>query len=192
MKHTRLALITGLSLALAGCASSPEPKLYFLDQATLETPASRNTLRIGFSEIVLPAYARNVQITNLSSDNMIREDDNHRWALPPTEAISVALSQSLEASTGSAVILRPYPREIEPEVQVRVSFDRFLRGADGAADMKGQYLIIADDRDPETRIKRFSLRVPAMGNGYAGYMRAVSAGLDALAGEIAKDLQTTG
>lgn len=192
MKQTHFALITGLSLMLAGCASSPEPKLYFLDQSIAPSQQALNNRRIGFSEITLPAYARNVQITNLSSDNMIREDDDHRWASPPAEAISVALSQSLEATTGSAVVIRPYPREVEPELQIRVTFNRFLRGANGAADMQGQYLIVLGEDDPTTMIKRFSIRIPAEGSGYAGYMKAVSMGLRTLAGYIATDIEAIG
>lgn len=178
-----------LSAVVASCSSAPDPVLYTLADLSLQERTTTNDQIIGLSELTLPAYARNQQITTALSPYRISEDDNHRWAAPPSEALTAALSKAVEQSTGGTVLQRPYPAGIRPEIRLTLTFDRLLRGPDGEAEMAGQYLVQAANDD--VRINRFSITVPSAGDSYEAYMTALSLGLSELGAEIAAQVDSS-
>ena len=187
VKRTLIPL--GLTALIASCSSAPDPILYTLADQTLPASKISNNQIIGLSELTLPAYARNQQITTAISQYRISEDDNHRWAAPPSEALTAALSKALENSSGSTVLQRPFPSGVRPDVRLSFTFDRLLRGATGEAQMSGQYLIQSPGSDAE--ISRFSITVQSSGDSYEEYMAALSTGLAQLGVEIAAKLRET-
>ena len=188
MPAKRVLITLGVAAIVVSCSSAPDPILYTLMDNDLPSPSITNDQIIGLSELTLPAYARNQQITTAISDYRISEDDDHRWAAPPSEALTAALSRALEDNSGSTVLQRPFPAGVRPDVRLTLSFDRLLRGADGEAEMMGQYLLQRKGSDPE--ISRFSIIVPSTGGSYEAYMAALSTGLTELAAEIAAALAT--
>ena len=182
-----LMIAIGLSVRMTSCSSAPDPLLYTLVDPSLPTSEINGDQIIGLSELSLPAYARNQQITTAVSPYRISEDDDHRWAAPPSEALTAALSKALENSSGSTVLQRPFPAGVQPDVRLFLSFDRLLRGPDGEAQMTGQYLIQTAGRN--TEINRFSMTVPSSNESYEAYMAALSAGLSELGAEIATKLE---
>ncbi|MEL7452962.1 MAG: PqiC family protein [Pseudomonadota bacterium] len=191
MALKRLLVFSGLTAGLGACASAPEPMLYTL--APHSADAGRRTesaTLIGLSEITLPSYARNPQITTATSPYRISEDDDHRWASPPSEAISDRLSAILETKVGADVLLRPYPSGVRPDLRLTISFTRLLRSENGGAELAGQYVITGLDGD--VFIDRFDIFVPSDAPGYVGYMAAVSSGLDRLGGVIARQMDASG
>lgn len=181
-------MILGLSAFVTSCSSAPDPILYTLADPALPTSAITNEQIIGLSELTLPAYARNQQITTAISPYRISEDDDHRWASPPSEALTTALSKALEKNSGSTVLQRPYPTGVRPDVRVSLTFDRLLRGADGEAIMAGQYLVQRASRQAE--VNRFSIAVPTSNDSYEAYMAALSTGLNALGEQITAQMAT--
>lgn len=189
MPISRLLIAVGVSAFVASCSSSPDPILYTLADPNLSESAITNPQIIGLSELNLPAYARNNQITTAISPYRISEDDDHRWAAPPSEALTAALSKALENSSGSTVLQRPFPTGVRPDIRLSLTFDRLLRGADGEAEMSGQYLLQNPGYDAE--ISRFSITVPSSGDSYEAYMAALSSGLTELGTKIAAQLAAT-
>ncbi|MEO1305809.1 MAG: PqiC family protein [Pseudomonadota bacterium] len=181
VKH--VLMVSGLCAVVAACASAPDPILYTLADRSPSEGSLVSEQIIGLSELTLPAYARNQQITTAISPYRITEDDDHRWAIPPSEALTTALSKALETSSGNTVLQRPYPAGVRPDIRLSLSFDRLLRGPNGEAEMTGQYLIQSDGQDAE--ISRFSLRVQSSDKSYEAYMAALSDGLSDLGAEIA-------
>lgn len=182
----RLAVSLACAALCAACGSRSDPTLYVLGGfAAVETPSTAAE-RIGLSEVSLPAYARQAAIASASGDNQITQDDDHRWAAPPSEAVSAALARALEARLDRPVALRPYPRGFDPDIAVQVTFDHFLRGAQGQAEMAGQYIVVGARGVDLDHIARFQFSIPASGAGYGAYVAAVEDGLERLAGEIAE------
>ncbi|MEL6859980.1 MAG: PqiC family protein [Pseudomonadota bacterium] len=184
----RLLIAVGLSAYTASCSSAPDPILYTLADQNLPASSITSDQIIGLSELNLPAYARNQQITTAVSPYRISEDDNHRWAAPPSEALTAALSKALESSSSSTVLQRPYPSGVRPNIRLSITFDRLLRGVDGDAEMSGQYLIQSEERAAE--IKRFSISIPSADDDYEAYMSALSRALAELGTQIAAELET--
>ncbi|MEM7492985.1 MAG: PqiC family protein [Pseudomonadota bacterium] len=180
----QLLTLSGLIAGIAACASAPDPMLYTLSPiGSSERSRLDNETLIGLSEITLPSYARNQQITTAISPNLVTEEDDHRWARSPSEAISEYLSVVLELETDSHVLLRPYPSGVRPELRLTISFSRLLRRNDGGAELAGQYIItgLGDD----VHVNRFDIKVPSKTTGYFDYMQALSEGLERLGGTIA-------
>lgn len=188
MPVVRLFTVTVATLALSGCLLSrdPDPELYALAPVTgADTPTSSGPL-VGLSEITLPAYARNQQITTAVTAVNLVEDDDNRWAVPPTEAVTNAIAQSLEVELSGTVVVRPYPRGVAPQVRVQVSFDRLLRSQAGGADISGQYIVVGEG--DALRVERFALEIGSTTDGYAAYMEAMTRALEALSAQIADDV----
>ncbi|MEM8784630.1 MAG: ABC-type transport auxiliary lipoprotein family protein [Pseudomonadota bacterium] len=171
----------------ANCAPTPAPDLYFLDAAPALNAEMTPNQRIGLAEIELPTYARKQPIASRLATYRIVQDDDHRWATPPTEQISSTFSKLLEGKTQNSVVLRPYPRGLAPSHEVRITFDRFLRDFEGTALMSGQYLII-NRQQVVSHVRRFDYSVGADAEGYEGYMAAVIEALSLLADDIAADV----
>ncbi|MEM1262394.1 MAG: PqiC family protein [Pseudomonadota bacterium] len=178
---------TGLLLAmiaLAGCASAPNPTLYMLPAPLGDGSSATRTIAIGLAEVELPAYARSSLIASADSEHRVRLDDNHRWASPPSEALTRGLAVRLENQLQADVLVRPYPREFVPALVIEVSFDELLRSTDGAATMRGKALLV-HARDRDVTIVRFEIHETPSGNrGYEGFMAAIGAGLTELASRI--------
>ncbi|MEL6831059.1 MAG: PqiC family protein [Pseudomonadota bacterium] len=188
MQYLRWPMLLSLSLGFGGCASAPDPILYTLSMPAPQLDDTRAEGMIGLSELSLPAYARNQQITTAVNDFQIKEDDNHRWAVPPSEALTSALAQMLEQETGQSVLKRPYPNGIRPELRVSVTFDRMLRGINGQAELSGQYIVSSRTSSP--LVGSFSVYVPASDGSYDAYMAAMASGVEKLSRLIAADITT--
>ncbi|MEM6625189.1 MAG: PqiC family protein [Pseudomonadota bacterium] len=174
----RNTLFFALSTSVTACASSAPPSLYVLDLPAPTRASGAPDAAIGLFEVSLPAYARNPQITTMTDGATLFEDDDHRWANPPAEAISAALARSLEDSFDKPVVLKPYPRGLTPELQLSIAFDHFYRTPSGSAEFGGQFIIIEDDEI--TDIERFNITATPSNDSYRGYMQSVSAGLERL------------
>lgn len=175
--------VFGFAFGITACSSAPDPVLYTLADRNLSSAQSVGEDVIGLAELRLPAYARNQQITTAVSSHRIIEDDDHRWATPPSEALMASVSKALEGSTGRTVLKTPYPSGVRPDIRVTISFDRLLRGVNGDAEMVGQFLIQVPDSD--VIIKRFDIAVATADDDYEGYMAAVTDALDELSVLIA-------
>ncbi|MEM7663607.1 MAG: PqiC family protein [Pseudomonadota bacterium] len=188
MSRTPILMILGLSLGASACSSAPDPVLYTLADPNIPSVWATDQKVIGLSELSLPAYARNQQITTAVSTYRLSEDDDHRWASPPSEALTAALSKALESSTGNIVLQRPFPAGVRPDIRLSITFDRLLRGAEGDAQMSGQYLVQIGEQPAQ--IKRFAIITPGADRSYEAYMAALSKGLMELGTQIAAQLDT--
>ncbi|MEO0345294.1 MAG: PqiC family protein [Pseudomonadota bacterium] len=171
------------AIGLAGCGSGPEPVLYTLDPPFSTVEATHNGPRISLPSVELPAYARSSLIASADGANRIVVDDDHRWASPPSESVTLALARHLESALDATVLVQPHPRGFDAELVITVSFDRFLRSANGAAALSGR-AVIASGSAPE--VMRFSITPSAAGGDYSDFMTSVDQALAEIANRVAK------
>lgn len=181
--------ITAMLVAISGlvsCASSPDPKLYKLpdDHSPIQTRGQIGL--ISLSELEMPAYARNLQITTAVSSIQLKEDDQHRWAAPPTELFTSAFAQHLEQVISEVVLVRPLPPGIRSDFAIEVEFDALFRTEAGGAYTRGQFILIGQDKSNLTR--RFEFDVASNSMRYEDYALALNEALRLLADEIAESL----
>lgn len=174
-----LLCVTGL----AGCGSGPEPILYTLDPPSSAVEATRDGPRVSLPSVDLPAYARSNLIASADGPNRIVVDDDHRWASPPSESVTLALARHLESALDATVLVQPHPRGFDAELIITVTFDRFLRSGSGAAELSGR-AVIASGSAPD--VMRFSITAPADGGDYSDFMTSVDRALAEIAARVAK------
>ncbi|MGF1456149.1 MAG: membrane integrity-associated transporter subunit PqiC [Alphaproteobacteria bacterium] len=180
--------LTGLAVALlllAGCGGGPDPDYYILGGNTANPAPISVPDRIGLAEVALPSYARKDAIATREGAHRVVRDDGHRWASPPAEMLTAALGRRLEDKTGASVIARPFPRGVDPTIQVKVAFAHLLRTEDGGVEMAGQVVVLHHGTDGPAHVERFAMTLPARGVTYEDYMASVSQGLDRLSDTIA-------
>lgn len=187
MHQLRNAAMCGAILALVSCASSPDPKLYKLPDLYSQTLTASDAELISLSELEMPAYARNLQITTAISATELEEDDQHRWASPPTEMFTSALAQHIEHAVEGVVLVRPLPAGIRSEFVVEVEFDALYRTRSGGAHTRGQFILIGPGKSNHTQ--RFKFDVMSNSSSYEDYALALNGALRLLAGEISIGLE---
>jgi len=147
----RLSLLLLVVLWLSGCGSGPPPKLYLLEpivalESEYDTASvSKKINTLGISVVALPGYASDARIAGLRSDGSVYQDDDHRWADSPDDAITRVLADRLRAQANATVLIEPWPRDYKPDARVEVVFDRLLREPLGGVDMAGQILLLSGD-----------------------------------------------
>lgn len=139
------------ALFLSGCVSGPPPKLYLLEPVVSleadegDAALAANINRLGISTVGLPGYASDERIAGLGPDGSVFQDDRHRWADSPDDAITRVLADRLRTYANATVLIEPWPRDFNPAARVEVVFDRLLREPLGGVDMSGQILLLSGD-----------------------------------------------
>ncbi len=188
MKHYQITGWSIFAIVLAGCASKPAPELYFLDYPGANEKEQQYQEHVGLAQVILPSYARKDKIASLVNRHRIFQDDDHRWAEPPEEAVSVAFTRALESRLNRSVLLQPYPRALAPTLQIKIVFDRFLRGFRGQAELSGQYLLLTGNGDKVIAVSRFQFSVPVDTTEYTSFMEAVVRSINLVSDRIAADV----
>ena len=186
MKNIFAAILATPIVFLAACASSAPPKLYSLETPKNGMAAESFDRIIGLSEVELPSYARNLQITTSTAPGELEEDDDHRWASPLPEMVTSSLARHIEIASGETVVVRPLPSRVRADINIQVRVDELWRDNQGGAKLNGQYVIIASTDD--AKIGRFEISIPGRTKDYSSYTRAMNAAIKELAEEIGNKL----
>lgn len=146
-----LLLLVLLASGLSACSSGPPPRMYLLEAvASMNEPSftdkqTSSIKSLGMSTVVLPGYASSTQLAGVGDDGLVYQDDNHKWAEEPEDAISRLLAERLRLHADATVLIEPWPRDYAPSARVEVIFDKLLREPRGGADMVGQILLLSGD-----------------------------------------------
>ncbi len=186
--------LVGLML-LSACGSGPPPKLYLLEplQPIASLPPSVTSSTgiglLGMSAVILPGYATNTQIASIGRNGTVVQDDDHRWAEEPEDAITRVLSDRLRERASTTVLLEPWPRDYNPAARVEVVFDRLLREPLGGADMVGQILLLSGDGRKLLRNVPFQIIHYGRDTKKSTFFMAISQGIDDIARMAVQALQ---
>ncbi|MFK7830631.1 MAG: membrane integrity-associated transporter subunit PqiC [Congregibacter sp.] len=177
----RSIFVMPMAFALAGCTSAPELVRYTLPPPIYaQTPAVTAPV-VMVPEVQLPSYAQDQGIATQSGASTIKIDANHRWTGYPSEMLTGALIQRLRQQGVNAWSTMSASR-LQGDYRAMVSFDSFLRSAQGAALLTGSVDLIRDKQ--QVRSIRFDIDVPAAGYAYDAYAQAAALGVGRLAALI--------
>jgi len=176
-------LFLGALFVLGGCGSGPPPKLYLLepvyDLALENEPPNINA--IGLAVVTLPGYATDPRIASRDAATRLTQDDNHRWAEAPEDAITRVLADRLRGATEANVLVEPWPRGFDPQARVEVVFDKLLRESTGGVEMAGQISVISGDGRRVLAVDTFQLVHYGDSTDPTAYFLATSAGINDIA-----------
>lgn len=193
-KVSKVGLLSLLLVLLSACSSGPPPKLYLLDSPTTEPVAVELAKKadiklLGMSPVTLPGYASDAQIASVNFDGTISQNDAHRWAEDPDDAISRVLSERLRAHADTTVLIEPWPRDYNPVARVEVSFDKLLREPSGGAIMAGQILLLSGNGRTLLKAVPFNLRLASLDESNQAFFVAVARGVDDIARLAVEQIQ---
>ena len=173
------------ALALAGCGSDA---LFLVPDypAAVAVPVATRTLEV--RDVVLPAYAAEVEILVQETDGALRPAGGALWADDPRVGITQALARRLDQGTTATVAAEPWPLFDGPDRAVQVSIDRMVAVEGGAFELEGQFAMISRSGAAREFLRRFAITEPLAGTDPQSVADAMGRALTQLSGQIAASI----
>ena len=183
-----------LTLALSGCMRNNAPVQFYLLNAdsgiadTVSVPAASQDPVIGLGPIRIPEYLNRPQMIVAIADNQYRLFENHRWAEPLDQNISLALFKALPRQLGTDRIVRfPWSQRQVLDYQIGIDILEFNLDASGQSRLIAQWFIKRKDKPAID--KRSTYQFPASTTDHALMVKAQSQCLTKLGEEISGALR---
>lgn len=187
MKHLAPAL---LALTLAGCAGS-DNSAGQADYLLPESPADEQysaRLSVMVAPLDTAAFLDSDGVVMQISSIEVHQARNHLWAEPlPAQLRQLLIHRLQSALPESQIIQRGQPQHALPVREVRLRLDRFQGHYDGVALIRGHWQILDQEKNL-LKQRAFSIESPLRADGYPELVRALAAGWEQLADELASTL----
>jgi uncharacterized protein len=183
-----------LTLLLSGCVRNNGPVQFYMIDAdsgvadTVRVSAASQGPVIGLGPIRIPEYLNRPQMIVAVSENQYRLFENHRWAEPLDQNISLALFKALPRQTGTDRIVRfPWSQRQVLDYQVGIDILEFNVDASGQSRLIAQWFV--KGKDKPTIDKRSTYQYPSSTTDHALMVKAQSQCLTKLGEEISGALR---
>ena len=181
-------IITLIMLVMAGCAPTPPPTYYQLEEpANIQLSGIERGVAVGVGPLNLPSYLDRPQIVTRATEHQLVLSEFNRWAEPLKESllrvIVVNLSNKLESTRIFGIPRRSSGVPLEFKVEINIA--RF----DGR--LGGEVLLVArwilTDQDSQVISTKVSIiKEQSSGDGYDELIQAQNKTLRQLSDEIAE------
>ena len=181
-----MCMIAAVTLATAGCARTPPPNFYLLEEpAGSRLSGLDRGMAIGFGPLNLAGYLDRPNVVTRLTDHELQLSDFNRWAEPLKESIlrviGVNLSNMLETTRIYEIPWRN--KEMPLEFRVEIDIPRFDGCLGGDALLAARWTLYG--RDEKALVTRVSLiTVASGGDGYDRLIGAQNQALRKLSQEI--------
>jgi hypothetical protein len=183
-----------LTVSLSGCIRDSRPMHFYMLNAdsgvadTVRVSAAGQGPVIGLGPIRIPEYLNRPQMIVATSENQYRLSEDHRWAEPLDQNISLALLKALPRQLGTNRIVRfPWSQRQVIDYQVGIDILEFNVDASGQSRLIAQWFI--KRKELPTIDKRSVYQFPASTTDYAIMVKAQSQCLTKLGQEISETLR---
>ena len=183
-----------LTILLSGCMRDSRPVQFYMLNAdsgvadTARVSAASQGPVIGLGPIRIPEYLNRPQMIIAIADNQYRLSEDHRWAEPLDQNISLALFKALPRQLGTDRIVRfPWSQRQVIDYQVGIDILEFNVDASGQSRLIAQWFI--KRKELPTIDKRSVYQFQASTTDHAIMVKAQSQCLTKLGQEISKTLQ---
>ncbi len=149
--------VVGLSLALMGCAGSPDPVFYALSSRPGQAVATQ-PLKIELRSPGLPGYLDRPHIVRRVTAERLDLAADERWGAPLDAMVGATLADDLAERLPSCVVYTETGALSAPaDVRIEVAVSRFELTASGSVELAAEVAVRWTDPDA-TRLKRSVLR----------------------------------
>lgn len=138
--------------------------------------------------VSLPTYAAAEEIAIEIAPGIIGTDADILWADDPERAVTLAMTQHLDAILSATVGPDPWPFAGLPDVSIDVRVAQMLAGSDGIFRLSGQTFIGGDGIDFPNGSFGFDITEPLASTAAQDIARAQAQALLALSEDIARRL----
>jgi uncharacterized lipoprotein YmbA len=182
----RIWIIAAALLAVAGCATTPPPTFYQLEEpASTQLSGLERGIAIGVGPVNVPAYLDRPQIVIRDTAHRLELSEFNQWAEPLKNSImrviGVNLSNMLETTRVFKIPRRD--RTIPIEFRIAIDIARFDGKLGGDALLVARWTLYS--RDEKALLTKVSLiSEPSGGEGYDNLITAQNRALQKLSQEI--------
>jgi len=181
-------MITAMLFAVAGCATTPPPTFYQLEEpASTQLSGLERGIAIGVGPVNLPAYLDRPQIVTRAEAHKLRLSESNVWAEPLKESILRVIAVNLSNMLQTTRIFRIPRRDraIPLAYRVDLGIARFDGKLGGDAQLVARWTLYKGQSE-EALLTRVSIIAEASGGeGYEKMISAQNRALQALSREIA-------
>lgn len=183
----KIGLIITALVALTGCATTPPPTFYQLEEpASTQLSGLERGIAVGVERIDVAPYLDRPQIVIRGAGHRLELSEFNRWVEPLTESISrviiVNLSNMLESTRVYSTPRRT--KVIDIDFRVELDIARFDGALGGDATLVGRWTLY--DRDSTALLTKVSIiNEPSGGEGFDKLIAAQNRTLQKLSREIA-------
>ena len=185
--HIATVLITMSILVISGCAPTPPPTYFQLEEpANIQLSGIERGITVGVGPLNLPSYLDRPQIVTRATEHQLELSEFNRWAEPLKESmlrvIAVNLSNKLESTRIFGNPRRSSGVPLEFKVEINVA--RFDGRLGGEVLLVARW-ILADRESQVISTKVSIIREQSSGDGYDALIQAQNETLRKLSDEIA-------
>lgn len=186
--HIAAVIITLSILVMAGCAPTPPPTYFQLEEpANIQLSGIERGVAVGVGPLNLPSYLDRPQIVTRATEHQLELSEFNRWAEPLKESIlrviAVNLSNKLESTRVFGIPRRDSGVPLEYKVEINIArFDGRL--GDEVLLVARWILTNQDSQVISTKVS--IIREQASGDSYDALIQAQNKTLRALSDEIAE------
>lgn len=188
MKQSKSMAALGLLAILAGCAGTPAPTYYTLDQGAPDFQGQRPKglmPSIVITQISLPDLIDRPQLVIRTADNQVRVSELQRWAEPLRRQIPRVLADDLGVLLGSSRVASvPFDGQgFNADFRLLLDIQHLEAKAGEGATVDVIWRL--EPRKGQSVFGRSQVREAVVGNDPAGLVAAQRRALAAVAAEIA-------
>ncbi|MEO8182054.1 MAG: PqiC family protein [Deltaproteobacteria bacterium] len=175
-------------LAMASCASSPEPQFYALFPARGSTLASA-PMDVQLRRPGLPSYLDRPQIVRQEQQGKLEFSGAERWGAPLDDLVGSILTQDLGQRLPNARIYKESSAiSSSPDALVEVEIQRFELTENGSVELVAQVALHWPKAPAEDRLQHYALRRATRNRSTEQLVVQMSGLLAELADSIARSL----
>ncbi len=173
------------SAAIAGCATSPQPRFYTLSSTSPPAGVTAVDCSVSVGPISVPAAVDRPQIVVRTGPNQVFINEFDRWAAPLKNDVGRVVAENLASMLGTKQVTL-FPEATAAGASYRVAIDilRFDSEPGRAASLDALWTV-RSPKEEKSRRGRTTLTETAKGGEYAPLAAAHSRALGHLSAEIA-------
>ncbi len=187
-----LWLFAAALLMAAGCAKTPPPTFYQLQESASEQLSGvERGIAIGIEPLLVASYLDRPQIVTRGTTHKLNLSEANMWAEPLKESILRVIAVNLSNMLDTNRVFR-IPRRnqsIPLAFRLAVNIAQFDGALGGDAQLTARWTLYSHDGKPlQTRVT--VITEPAGGAGYDNLIVAQNRALQALSSEIAESIKS--
>jgi uncharacterized lipoprotein YmbA len=190
-RFTILMIAAGV-LAIAGCATTPPPTFYQLEEpAGVQLSGIERGTAVGVGPVNIATYLDRPHVVTRATKHKLELSEFNRWAEPLKESVSrvIAVNLSNILETTRVFVLPRRSNVIPLEFRVEIDIPRFDGKLGEAAFLVARWTLY-DQEEQVMSTKVAIIREPCGGNGYDNMISAQNRALQRLSREIADAIKS--
>jgi uncharacterized protein len=183
-----LAVVSGVLMLAAGCASRQHDHFYVLDAQ----PAGARESRTQFNRqvtlrVTVPSLNDRSEMV-WSTPNGVTVLDHERWAAPLPDLVTATLAEDLERRRADVVVLPRSSAQVDiPMVKIVVEIDQLTARVGGQVGIETHWRL-TDARSGKVLLGRDSFTAAERPENYTGIAAALSSCIGLLADRLVREI----